>query len=373
MTENSDLDGLRSELDALDAQLFEAVAARGRIVEAIGRIKRDSGQAVFDRHRERVVVERHLLHGQAAGLTSEESLMISRAILASSHRLQAEKVATATSTRRFLLVGGRGGMGQMLARELEDRGHSVDLLDQGESDRLALAVAASDVVMLCVPMAVAVEVASEVAPMMRPDALLCDINSLKLEICETMGRRAPCEVLGLHPMFGPTVGSMLRQKVVVCEVKGGPLGAWLRDEFGRMGAELVESDPMTHDKMMAVVQVLVHFNTLVTGEALRLFGANIEESLQFTSPIYRLELAFIGRLFAQSPELYAEILMRNPMGERVRSDFLAAAEEVNAVVHRGDREAFVALFDQAAESFSQFSTEAMRISDDLIERLVSQA
>ena len=373
MTEKRDLETLRAELDALDAQLFEAVAARGRIVEAIGHIKRDSGQAVFDRTRERVVVERHLMHGKAAGLNSEESRMISHAVLASSHRLQAEKVSAATGTRRFLLIGGRGGMGQMLARELGARGHVVDVLDQGESERLPLAVASSDVVMICVPMAVAVEVASEVAPLMRPDALLCDINSLKLEICEAMGTRASCEVLGLHPMFGPTVGSLLRQKVVVCEVSGGPLGAWLRDELGRMGAELVESDPLTHDRMMAVVQVLVHFNTLVTGEALRLFGADIEDSLQFTSPIYRLELAFIGRLFAQSPDLYAEILMRNPVGNRVREDFLAAALRVNEVVQEGDREAFVSLFNQAAESFAQFSTEAMRISDDLIERLVSQA
>ena len=373
MTEERGLEDLRAELDALDAQLFEAVAARGRIVKAIGHLKRDSGQAVFDRARERIVVDRHLAHGEAAGLNASESRMISRAVLASSHRLQAKKLSTATVTRRFLLIGGRGGMGQMLARELEARGHSVDVLDQGEADRLPLAVAASDVVMICVPMASAVEVAAEVAPMMRPDALLCDINSLKLEICEAMGTRAPCEVLGLHPMFGPTVSSMLRQKVVVCGVKEGPLGAWLRDELGKMGAELVESDPLTHDRMMAVVQVLVHFNTLVTGEALRLFGADIEESLQFTSPIYRLELAFIGRLFAQSPELYAEILMRNPVGHRVREEFLTAARRVDELVEVGDREGFVSLFNQTAESFAQFSGQAMRISDDLIERLVSQA
>ncbi|MFP6599281.1 MAG: prephenate dehydrogenase dimerization domain-containing protein, partial [Deltaproteobacteria bacterium] len=93
-----------------------------------------------------------------------------------------------------------------------------------------------------------------------------------------------------------------------------------------------ESDPLTHDRMMAVVQVLVHFNTMVTGEALRLSGASIQESLAFTSPIYRLELAFIGRLFAQQPELYGEILMRNPVGGEMRAHFLAAAKVVNEVV-----------------------------------------
>ena len=125
--------------------------------------------------------------------------------------------------------------------------------------------------------------------------------------------------------------------------------------------------------MMAVVQVLVHFNTLVTGEALRASGAAIEESLDYTSPIYRLELAFIGRLFAQNPDLYAEILMRNPIGNRMRSHFLAAAKRVDEVVEMGDREAFEQLFVEIGAVFEEFGPEAMRLSDDVIARLVSQA
>ena len=373
MAESTDLKVLRDQLDAIDSRLFEAVADRGRVVSRIAALKAQDGRALFDREREQLVREKHLSLGKAAGLTPAACESISRSILGSSHAQQAAHVAQTDHVRKILLVGGHGGMGRFLAREFTNRGHTVDLLDRGEEERLAASVWSADIVVVCVPMGVALEVVSEVAPLMRPDALLCDINSLKMEVCEAMGRLANSEVLGLHPMFGPTVDSFLRQKVVVCDIKSGPLGAWFRQELGHMGAELVESDPLTHDRMMAVVQVLVHFNTLVTGEALRRSGASIEESLAFTSPIYRLELAFIGRLFAQKPDLYAEILMRNPVGGEMRAHFLEAASAVNQAVAEGDRQAFVSLFRGAGESFADFGQEAMRISDDLIARLVSQA
>ena len=364
---------LREALDAVDERLFQAVSDRSRVVAEIAALKGSSGKAVFDRDRERIVRQRHLELGTKADLPVAVSQAISRAVLSVSHAQQAAELSKSKSPRRFLIVGGRGGMGRFFARALQGRGHTVDSLDRGEEQRLALAVKAADVVLICVPMGSAVAVASQVAPLMRPDALLGDINSLKLEICEAMGRLAECEVLGLHPMFGPTVDSLLRQKVVVCDVKPGPLGKWLREELGRLGADLVESDPLTHDRMMAVVQVLVHFNTMVTGEALRRSGASVQESLAFTSPIYRLELAFVGRMFAQDPHLYAEILMRNPVGGEMRAHFLAAAQSVDALVEAGDREGFVSLFRSAGSTFAEFGQEAMRLSDDLIARLVSQA
>ena len=373
MTKQDTLDALRAKLDAIDARLFEAIAARTQVVAEIGALKADDGRAIFDRDRERVVLERHLKLGAAAGVSPQVSQALSRVVLESSHAKQAEEVSVSAETKDFLLVGGLGGMGQLFQRELEVRGHSVDSVDLKDRHRLESATQRADIVVVCVPMGVAVDVASEVAPLMRPDALLCDINSLKLEICESMGRLANCEVMGLHPMFGPSVSSLLRQKVVACEVKGGPLGAWLCRELGQMGAEVVETDPMTHDRMMAVVQVLVHFNTMVTGEALRRSGARIEETLSYTSPIYRLELAFIGRLYAQNPDLYAEILMRNPASAEMRRHFLEATTAVHETVEKGDREAFVQLFRAAGASFADFGQEAMRISDDLIERLVSRA
>ncbi|MFB3137679.1 MAG: prephenate dehydrogenase/arogenate dehydrogenase family protein, partial [Phycisphaerales bacterium] len=243
-------------------------------------------------------------------------------------------------------------------------------LDDGR-DR-AQAVREAEIVIVAVPMEVARSVVHEIGPHVRPEALLCDINSLKQSTCEAMAQRCRAEAIGMHPMFGPTIHSLRRQKVIVCPVKPGPRTAWLRQELQQMGLELIETDPATHDRMMAVIQVLVHFSTLVMGEALRRTGASVEDSLRFTSPIYRLELAFVGRLFAQNPSLYAEIEMTNPYGDEVRRCFLDAAEALNRTIASGDREAFYKMFDGVSRYFKQFAGEAMHLSDFIIDTMVTQ-
>lgn len=371
-----ELDRLRAELDRLDRDLLAAAAQRSELVRRIGEAKRATGEErpIFDRERERTVYQRTERIASEVGLDPTVAARLIEVLVERSHdeqeALVAPEVAAPAEVQRVLILGGKGGIGRFLTRELSARGHEVDAYDvDDDRDRDAL-VAKADVVVVSVPMSLAAEVTEAVAPHVREDALLCDVNSLKEEVCGVMARTGSSEAMGLHPMFGPTVGSFRRQKVVICPVRMGPRAEWLRRELGRMGAELVESDPATHDRMMAVVQVLVHFSTLVMGEALRRSGVSIEESLRFTSPIYRLELAFIGRLFAQSADLYAEIEMANPRGAEARRAFLEAAREVAETVDGGDRDSFRKGFESVSAYFESFADEALTLSDHIIESLV---
>ena len=371
-----DLEALRKELDSLDRSMMQAAARRCDIVRNIAVAKSAMRHPLFDRARERTVFDKARATGESLGLPQEVAAGLMGVLVEASHRIQEQAARDADTqapdhARSFALVGGRGQMGQLFARELRGRGHSVSLVDKGDpldGD----AVRGADIVVVGVPMAVAPAVAEQLGPLVRSDALLCDINSLKREVCDTFARSCPGESLGLHPMFGPSVSSFRRQKVVVCPVKPGPRGDWLLEELGRMGMELVHADAKTHDRMMAVVQVLVHFSTLVMGEALRRTGVSVVESLQFTSPIYRLELAFVGRLFAQDPDLYAEIEMSNPEGPEIRECFLGAARDVERWVASGDRDGFRNAFLQVRDYFAGFGDEAMALSDFIIEALVAQ-
>ena len=187
-----------------------------------------------------------------------------------------------------------------------------------------------------------------------------------------MSEHVRCEALGLHPMFGPSVHSLRRQKVVVCDVNAGDRAVWMRQELAAMGMELVEANAQQHDRMMAVIQVLVHFSTLVMGQALRRSGVDIEESLRFTSPIYRLELSFVSRLFAQNADLYAEIEMSNPHGDEVREEFLNAASSWMEAIRAGDHAQFGALYNDVATYFRDFAGEAMDLSNRIIDTMVVQ-
>ena len=62
---------------------------------------------------------------------------------------------------------------------------------------------------------------------------------------------------------------------------------------------------------MAMIQVLRHFSTIAYGNHLKEEAVDLAEITELSSPIYRLELAMVGRLFAQQPELYTEIIFSN--------------------------------------------------------------
>jgi chorismate mutase/prephenate dehydrogenase len=263
-------------------------------------------------------------------------------------------------------------MGARFASELAARGHAIDILEPGDPRPEAEVVAAADIVMLAVPMRLAAARATALGPHVRPDALLCDINSLKVEVCAAAASASRGEVLGLHPMFGPSVHTLDRQKLVVCRVRDGQITNDFLAELAALGLALFESTPEIHDRMMAVVQVLTHFRTLVMGEALRRVGVGIEESLDYTSPIYRLELAVVGRLFVQDPDLYAEIEMQNPFGDEVRKAFRDAATDVSALIETADREGFRTMFAGVRSYFGPFGEEAHELSDSVIDLVAAQ-
>ena len=361
------LKALRADLDDLDAELLALAARRTALVRDIGALKQASGGALFDREREREVLALARSRSQQVGLDPQVGEALMRTLVEGSH-LRQQAILCAESSRTLCIVGGGGRMARRLARDLIERGHTLRSLEAHEDP----APGDADVVLLAVPMSEQLAVAARVGPRLKPGALLCDINSLKTEVCSAMASAWSGEVLGLHPMFGPTVGTLRRQKVVVCPVRPGPLGLWLQGELAALGLELVHCEPEEHDRMMAVVQVLVHFSTLVMGEALRRNGVPVQRSLDFTSPIYRLELAFTGRLFAQSADLYAEIEMSNPYGGEARAHFQAAAAELAELVDRQDREGFRRLFEGVSDWFGGFEEESMRLSDVVIDTLVAR-
>jgi chorismate mutase/prephenate dehydrogenase len=367
------MSALRERIDDLDKEILATAAERMTVVNQIHRLKLNQGRSVFDRTREKAVVERALERGEALDLDPELTRGLVQTLIEGSHRLQERQTAEfrdKSEGKHLLIIGGDGQMGRRFGEAFEARGHTIAVHEQRDGKLEPALVEKADVVMIAVPMERAVKVAMAAAPLVRPDALLCDINSLKADICTVFEQSCRGQALGTHPMFGPTVKSFRRQKVIVCPIRPGPLVQWFQEELGRMGCDLIEIDPHTHDHMMAVIQVLVHFRTLVMGEALRRSGIEIASSLRLTSPIYRLELAFVGRLFTQDPALYAEIEMSNPYGRSVRSHFLDAARHMETIINDGNREDFDEAFRNVADYFSAFSEEAMTLSDLLIEKLV---
>ena len=142
--------------------------------------------------------------------------------------------------------------------------------------------------------------------------------------------------------------------------------------FRARGLVIKEATPDEHDRAMAVVQVLVHFSTEVMGSALARLGVGIEQTLEFTSPIYLMELLMTARHFAQSPDLYASIHMANPKTKQVTEAFISAAQQLRDSLAGGDQKAFGDMYDDVRAFFGPFTDRALAQSSFLIDRVVER-
>jgi chorismate mutase/prephenate dehydrogenase len=177
-------------------------------------------------------------------------------------------------------------------------------------------------------------------------------------------------VVGLHPLFGPATSTMDKQIVVVTPGRQLEACQWLLDQLTVWGNVLVETSAKDHDEIMGIVQALRHFATFAFGQFLHSRRVPILRTLELSSPIYRLELGMVGRLFAQDPSLYAEIVFATPGRLALLKDYIQSLQQNLGLIERGDKAEFIAQFRKVAEWFGPFSEQAMRESTFVVEKLV---
>ncbi|HEX6049778.1 MAG TPA: bifunctional chorismate mutase/prephenate dehydrogenase [Gemmatimonadaceae bacterium] len=366
---------LRAMVDVLDRELLQIVARRMALVGEIAVYKRLHALRIRDPQREHEIIDDRCRRAEEMGLPRGEMESLFRVLMRASRDHQASlraELPYSTPSRTVAVIGGHGGMGTIMARLFGDLGHQVIISDLDTPLGAEDAASVADVVVVSVPIDVTEDVIRTVGPRVRPDALLMDVTSIKHAPVAAMLESTRASVVGTHPMFGPNVHSLQGQRVVVCRARGDEWADWVTRMLQARGLTVQESSPEHHDRVMAVVQVLTHFQTQVLGLTLARSGTALEETLRFTSPAYLMELYVTARHFDQSPDLYGPIEMRNPAVPQVTSGFQSAAREVTDILVAGDRERFRALFEEVRGFFGPFTHEALEQSSFLIDRLVER-
>jgi chorismate mutase/prephenate dehydrogenase len=263
-------------------------------------------------------------------------------------------------------------MGAFLARVFGAGGHRVEVMGLGFGPTAEEVASRADLVIVAVPIDVTVDVIKLIAPHLRSGTTLMDVTSIKRAPLEAMLAHAPdnVDVVGTHPMFGPHGADLDRQKVVLCRGRGDAAFTRVKKLYEDFGAETIEASAEEHDAQMALIQVLVHEKTMVLGSVLERLKANLGRSLAFASPIYRTELAMIGRMFSQRAELYADILTVNPDAARLSHVFEQEAAHFARAVAMGDRESIMRRFHQVAAFMQEFASWAKKQSDAILDDLV---
>jgi len=270
------------------------------------------------------------------------------------------------------IIGGTGKMGHLFIPVFERAGY--DVLVSGRSTVITNEKIAEtcDLVIVSVPIRDTVRVIGEIAPLMQKEQVLCDFTSLKVGPVAAM-LTSKAAVIGLHPMFGPTVSSIRGQTIVVCPAR--TTDATLNDLaaiFTREGAVYTITTPEEHDRMMAVVQGLTHFVTICMADSIRRLGIDIQKTEKFMSPVYQIELGLVGRLLSQDPALYADILQENPYVPEVIDACRSAAGDLTDIVKSGDPGAFAEFFCRDTRHLGAYCGRGQELTDTLIECMVKK-
>lgn len=247
------------------------------------------------------------------------------------------------------VVGGTRGMGRWFAALFGRSGHLVHVWGRASCEDMEALIPQCHVVVVSVPLRATEAVIRRVGPIVAPGAALMDLSSLKAEPMAEMLSSSSSEVVGLHPLFGPTARSLKGKNVVLCRGRGNTWSSWIRSLLVSQGARVLEMDPEEHDRAMAVVQVLTHLNTMTMGLVMRHLGTNPEELLGFSTPIFQKKVGMIRRVFQENPGLYAGIVTTNPHSSEVLESYREVLARLDPLVRNRDAEGLSRLLSGGRE------------------------
>ena len=351
-----ELTGLRDEIDIIDSQLVELLAKRRAVTTKVGELKSQVGMPIYAPEREEQLIKLRRNQAVNAGLSPELIEDVLRRLMRDSYVSQDESGYRCVNPqcKKVVVVGGEGQLGQVFVDLFNRSNYQVVTLEEKDWLNSETILQDSSVVIVAVPIRLTNEIIQQLNNLPN-DCILADVTSIKEQPLVEMLKIHPGPVVGLHPMFGPDVSGLIKQTVIVCEGRSPENYQWLLDQFQVWGAKIYPVNAKAHDQAMGMVQVMRHFSTIAYGYHLMAEGADISQLVEMSSPIYRLELVMVGRLFAQNPILYSDIIFSNrdniAMMKRFAHRFLELLEKVEC----DDKVSFVNVFNDVSQWFGDYA------------------
>lgn len=193
-----------------------------------------------------------------------------------------------------------------------------------------------DVVLLATSLSAVEEAARRLGPFTRPNGAVIDIASLKASPLRAMLRHCRGAVVGSHPFFGPTVGSLRDRLVFICPGRGRHWTDWYRTFLEERGARVVPIVPEHHDKLMATVQTLRHLLLIFLGRTLMRTDFDVDANLPLSGEWFSLLVDMLTHQMCQEPDLYAQLAVRNPYVPSVLDAFEESVKETIEPTRAGD-------------------------------------
>lgn len=359
---------LRQQIDQLDSQLVELLAKRASVTAEVGRVKQQYALPLYVPEREQALIKARRQQAEDAGVSADLIEDVLRRVMRESYQTQeAGFVCCRKSGDKVVVVGGAGALGQRFVSLFQRSGYLVEVLEQDNWHQAKDMVQGAALVLIAVPIAVTEQVITQL-PELDADTVLADLTSTKTGPLGAMLAKHSAAVVGLHPMFGPDISNIAKQVVVVSHGRDAEKYQWLIQQFKVWGAVLTEKSAQQHDELMQLIQAMRHFSSLVYGVHLAEEQADLQQLLELSSPIYRLELAMVGRLFAQNAELYADIMLSSSAVTGLLQRYQHRFNQLSHLLAARDKAGLMAEFAKGQQFFGPLADQFLQESRRLLQK-----
>lgn len=200
-----------------------------------------------------------------------------------------------------------------------DRVRELGIADVVEPDA-AKAVQGADCVVFCVPVGAYAGVMAQVAPHLKPGAIVTDVGSTKMSVFRDLAPLTPngIHLVPAHPMAGtefsgPDAGfaELFKGRYVIITpvAETDPAAVEQVREFWHRAGSMIECmDPATHDKVVAIVSHLPHLLAFtICSTADDLAEETKEQVLKFAASGFR----DFTRIASSDPTMWRDVFLNN--------------------------------------------------------------
>lgn len=239
------------------------------------------------------------------------------------------------------------------------------------SDNNIKTIKTADIIIFAVPIWVMEETIKNLLKYAKKDSIILDITSIKDGPSKVMFEYAPKDslVIPTHPMFWPYVSTIAWQIFVLTpreKDKANKKYLALKKYLEENDAKVIETSAIEHDKMMAVVQWLTHFDMFVLWETIKRLNLDIKKSMDFVSPIYKIMISSVARYLNQNPKLYSDIQIYNKEILWVHNIFMEVTNDFNNYIKNKDEKSFIDKVEKTADYFGKYTIEWQEYTDKII-------
>lgn len=363
----NELTELCDSIDKVDKSLINLLAKRLDLFAEIDKLNYCAGLPVYTPAKEAEILAARRQEAEVLGVPPDLIEDVLRRVIRESynHKNDTSFQMIQPELRPIVIIGGAGQMGRLFSHMFLLSGYEVKILEQEDWKDSEAILSGAGMVIISVPIHITEEIIARL-PKLSEDCVLIDLSSVKNQPLKAMLIAHDGPVVGLHPMFGPDVGSFTKQVIVYCDGREPQAYNWLLEQLKIWGARLHRISASEHDYNMAFIQSLRHFATFAYGLHLSEEDVQLEQLLALSSPIYRLELVMVGRLFAQNPQLYADIIMSSQNNLALIKRYHQRFGDAIMLLEQGDKQKFIKDFHRVKHWFGDYAPRFLAESSSLL-------